>query len=221
MPDKDNELGQCPDWERIEIEYRAGVMSLREIAEAHGNGTNHVAISRRAKKEGWERDLSARIKARAETLVTKQAVTADVTANRTVTENQVVEANATMQANIIRAHRKDIIRGRALSMALLAKLEATTGDEELFQRLGEIMASPDERGKDRLNDIYKAVISLPGTIDSMKKWGDTLKTLVGMEREAFGINGGGEEAGGVIVGTKTDYVAIRALIASRKNAAQP
>lgn len=41
------------DWERIELDYRAGVKSLREIAE--GSGVSHVAISKRARKQGWAR----------------------------------------------------------------------------------------------------------------------------------------------------------------------
>lgn len=43
----------APDWERIELDYRAGVKSLREIAE--GSGVSHVGISKRAKRNHWER----------------------------------------------------------------------------------------------------------------------------------------------------------------------
>lgn len=46
------------DWERIEIDFRAGVKSLREIAE--GSGTSHVNISKRAKKSGWVREVPSR-----------------------------------------------------------------------------------------------------------------------------------------------------------------
>lgn len=53
-----------PDWERIEIDFRAGVLSTREIAQAHG--ISHTAINKRAKAYGWDRDLSAKIKAKAD-----------------------------------------------------------------------------------------------------------------------------------------------------------
>ena len=43
----------APDWERIEVDYRAGVLSLREIAAA--NGITHGAINKRRKRDGWER----------------------------------------------------------------------------------------------------------------------------------------------------------------------
>lgn len=42
------------DWERVEADYCAGIKSLREIAAEHP-GTNHVAITRMAKKHGWVR----------------------------------------------------------------------------------------------------------------------------------------------------------------------
>lgn len=41
------------DWEAVERDYRAGVLSLREIATRHG--CSHVAITKRAKRDGWER----------------------------------------------------------------------------------------------------------------------------------------------------------------------
>lgn len=47
----------APDWERIEADYRAGLLSVREIAAA--NGVSHVAIGKRVKRDGWERDLNA------------------------------------------------------------------------------------------------------------------------------------------------------------------
>lgn len=42
------------DWERIELDYRAGILSVREIAEARG--VSHTAIYKKAKTLGWERE---------------------------------------------------------------------------------------------------------------------------------------------------------------------
>lgn len=49
----------APDWERIEADYRAGIKTLRQIADDHG--ITHGAINKRAKRDGWSRDLSARL----------------------------------------------------------------------------------------------------------------------------------------------------------------
>lgn len=46
----------APDWERIEMDYRAGIKTLRQIADE--NGITHGAVNKRAKRDGWERDLS-------------------------------------------------------------------------------------------------------------------------------------------------------------------
>jgi hypothetical protein len=176
---------KAPDWERIESDYRAGLLSVREIASSQG--ISHVAISKRAKRDGWERDLSARIKAKAEALVTNRMVTDEVTKERAVTDKAIVEANAEVIANIRVAHRKDIARARSLAMSLLGELEAQTADLDLFEQLGEILRNEDDRGQDKRNDIYNKVISSAGRIDCMKKLGETLKNLVALEREAYGI----------------------------------
>jgi hypothetical protein len=72
-------------------------------------------------------------------------------------------------------------------MSLLGELETQTANLELFEQLGDILRSDDERGQDRRNDIYQKVISSAGRIDGMKKLSDTLKTLIGLEREAYGL----------------------------------
>jgi head-tail adaptor len=183
----------APDWERIEADYRAGILSLREIAAANP-GANHVAIARKAKASGWTRDLSAKIKAKADELVTKRTVTADVTAKSPVSEREIIDSGAEAIARIRLAHRTDISRSRALAMALLEELEIETANLDLFRELGEILRSDDDKGQDRRNDLYNKVISSAGRIDGMKKLSDTLKTLIGLEREAYSI--GSEAAGG-------------------------
>ena len=170
-------------------------MSLREIAANHP-GTNHVAIARRAKTEGWTRDLSERIKAKAEDLVTRAAVTADVTANRAVTEKQVVEANAQDQASVRLSHRKDIQRKRAIVASLMDEMEAQVGPENaaLLAGLGEVMRSPDENGQDKLNDLYRKIISLPERAKTAKTLAETLRIAVDMERQAFGMDAKGADS---------------------------
>lgn len=186
----------APDWERIEADYRAGILSVREIAASQG--ISHAAISKRAKRDGWDRDLAKRIQAKAEALVTTRTVTTEVTNEQAVTDRVIVEGNAEVIANIRLAHRSDIARSRRLAMSLLGELESVTENRELFEQLGEMLRSPDERGNDKRNDLYQKVISSTGRVSSMKQLSETLKTLIGLEREAYGItgahDGGGTEA---------------------------
>ena len=175
----------APDWERIEYDYRAGVLSLREIASA--NGITHGAVNKRAKRDGWTRDLAAKIQAKADELVSRQAVSASVSAERVVTERLIIEANAERIAQVRGEHRSDAGRVRALGLSLLAELEAQTASVEDLERLGELMAAPDDKGMDKLNDLYRKIIGTPGRVDSAKKVAEMLKISIGVEREAYGL----------------------------------
>lgn len=173
----------APDWERIEVDYRAGLLSVREIASAQG--VSHVAIGKRAKRDGWERDLKAKIKAKADALVTKAAVTNEVTNEQAVTERRIVEANAQVIAEIRTAHRRDIARARSLAMKLLDELEIQTDNIGLLEQLETALSGDD--GPDGLTRVFQRVTSTAGRIDSAKKLAEAMKVLVGMEREAYGI----------------------------------
>ncbi|WP_175952862.1 hypothetical protein [Burkholderia sp. BCC0405] len=175
-----------PDWERIEADYRAGVLSLREIAASQG--VTEGAIRKRAKRDDWARDLAGKVRAKADELVRRELVRSAVrTGSDAYSEKEIVAANGEAVAAIEIGQRKDIGRARTLAMSLLAELEHETDNFELFEELGEILRSEDDRGQDKRNDIYQKVISSAGRIDSMKKLADTLKTLVGLQREAYGL----------------------------------
>lgn len=178
----------APDWERIELDYRAGIKSLREIAD--GSGTNHVAITRRAKKEGWTRDLAARIQAKAEELVTRQAVTTAVTPERVVSERATIDANAQAIADVRLGQRRDIRRKRSIVARLMDELERQVGPQtaEMLDQLGEMLRSPDDAGQDKLNDLYRKIISLPERAKTAKLLAETLRITVDMERQAFGMD---------------------------------
>lgn len=177
---------KAPDWERIEASFRAGAMSLREIAAEHG--LSEGAIRKRAKRDSWERDLREKVRTKADALVRTELVRSEVrTESAIASEKQTVEVEAQVQARIRLDHRRDIQRFRALCLSMLAELEAETANIELFRELGEMLRKEDDRGQDRRNDLYQKVISSAGRIDSLKKLSETLKHLIGLEREAYGI----------------------------------
>lgn len=179
------------DWERIELDYRAGLLSVREVGAKHG--ISHTAISKRAKAEGWERDLNAKVKAKADALVAKREVSKTVTTEKLATERQLIEATAQVIADVRMTQRGDIKRFRDIAMNMLAELEHETNNVDLFEQLGDMLRSDDDKGQDKRNDLYQKVISSAGRIDSLKKLADTLKTLVTLEREAYGLATGGAD----------------------------
>ncbi|MCY1230660.1 hypothetical protein D9M72_430800 [compost metagenome] len=183
-------------WPSIEADYRAGIKSLRQIASQQG--VSEGAIRKRAKKEDWQRDLAAKIQAKAEALVRNEAVRSEVRSATRVPEHVVIEANAVGVFEVRISQRTDIQRAGRLFRSLLAELEAQTDNLALFQQLGELLdqSGPDENGKHRrdlLNELYQKIISTVGRVDSSKKLVEMLEKLVRMEREAFGIEGAGSD----------------------------
>ncbi|WP_318371696.1 hypothetical protein [Enterobacter sp.] len=174
-----------PDWEAIETAYRAGVMSLREIASQHG--ISEGAIRKRAKRDDWSRDLNAKIQQKADDLVRKQEVRKQVRNESTLTERVLIEATAEVIATVRMEHRGDIRRARELTNMLFDELAGECGDVDALEMLGDLMRREDDKGQDKLNDLYHKIISLPSRVKSMKDLSDSLKTLIGLEREAYSI----------------------------------
>lgn len=179
-------MAKRPDWEAIESAYRAGVMSLREIASQHG--ISEGAIRKRAKKDDWSRDLNAKIKSRAEDLVRKEEVRKQVRSETVLSERVLIEATAEVIASVRMEHRGDIRRARELTNNLFDELSAECADVSALRKLGELMLSPDDNGRDKLNEIYNSIISLPERVKSVKALSETLKNLVGLERQAYGLD---------------------------------
>lgn len=174
------------DWEAIERAYRSGVMTVRQIAATHG--TTHATIGARARRDGWEQDLSAKILAKAQDKLSKAELSTELSTNKRIADQQIIESGAKAIADSLLAHRKDIRRNRSLSNKLLDELEGLCDNPELFDQLAELMARPDDNGNDKLNDLYRKVISLPSRIDGAKKLAETLRVTIALEREAYSMD---------------------------------
>lgn len=188
------------DWEAVEREYRAGISSQREIAEKYG--VSHTAIQKRAKRDDWQRDLQAKIKAKADALVAKAEVASTVAAETTATERELVEANATAIMRVRLTHRKDIARARDLAMKLLGELEQTAEAIPLIERLEALVASDagaDEKAIAQRAAALQKVLELPTRTGTMKMLADTMTKLVTLERQAYSLDnddkGGSDDDG--------------------------
>ncbi len=87
-----------PDWAAIEIDYRAGQLSNRALAEKYG--VSDTAIRKKAKAEGWEKALVSSH---------KEVRTANQNANlRTSAENLIEDEELTpLQASFVLEYIKD------------------------------------------------------------------------------------------------------------------
>jgi hypothetical protein len=181
---------RSPDWERIELDYRAGIKSLLEIAE--GSGTSHVNISKRAKKLGWTRDLTAKIQSKADALVNAALVNTPVNNASPAAERETVEAAASTQASVRLGQREDIERCRRINMGLMDELEQQSASPELFAEVAAILRSApaeeltkEQRGK--LAEAAGKASSLANRSSTMRSLSESLRVLIGLERQAYGI----------------------------------
>jgi hypothetical protein len=176
------------DWEKVEAEFRAGILSVRQIAAQHK--ISHTAVNERAREFGWDRDLAAKIKAKADAKVSRRMVSTMVSKSRLATEQEIIEAGAERIAQIKMNHRGGSAKLFSLGFSLLEELAQQSSDPAALEQLGEMMRSPDAYGNDRLNDLYRKVISTPGRIDSFKKATEAIRIAIGLEREAYGLETG-------------------------------
>jgi hypothetical protein len=175
------------DWESVEADYRAGVRTLREISGDHD--ISHVAIKQRADKEGWARDLSAKIKAETESKLNK-SLNANLTPG--ASEREIVSVNAERQACIILSHRKDISRKREIVNKLFDEVSAQTEHVDLLKQLQDVLISNDGR---KTADLVRRFTSLPTRIKGACDLITAFKSLIELERKVFGIDGREEETG--------------------------
>ena len=190
------------DWEAVEKAYRAGVRSLKDIGKEFG--VSDAGIIKRAKRDGWTRDLSAKIQAKADALVSEREVSAEVSERTKKAEREVIEANATMLADRVIHQRTDISRARATVQRLWSMVDAELDHPGDFAKVGELLRCEDEFGQDKLNDLYRAAIALPQQVKNAKLLADALKVLIELERKVLKLDSlaesdeakkAGEEAG--------------------------
>lgn len=179
------------NWAAMEPEYRKGLRALRDLGKEFG--CTEAAIRRHAKRYFWTRDLNARIQQRAAELVRKEEVRAaraheGKSTEQLATEDDMVEVGAVGVARTLLGHRKVIQRHAAIACSLLDELELTTGNREMFEQLGELLYAPDEKGVDKLNEIYSKVIAMPGRVKAFKELTESLRILIGLERQAIGLS---------------------------------
>src|SRR3954469_25903053 len=103
-----------PDWEAIERLYRAGQFTVSEIARQHG--ISHTAINKRAKKEGWPRDLTERVRQEASARLVSKAVSVE-------TSREIVTAAAERGVSTVEGHLRRAERLKRLADLLIAELE--------------------------------------------------------------------------------------------------
>ncbi len=201
---------QEPDWTTIERQYRAGILSVREIARRDGN-ISEAGIRRRVKREGWTPDLEHAARERAKDMLRRNQVRDEQRADPAEQEAAIEEA-ATEVATVVRIHRRDIRRGRQITNALFEQLAEVVVDRGGFDDLidreitarrqhainassnGTLTAAEAQRLDAEERRLRKA-ISLPAHATVVRDLSQALRNLIGVEREAYGLSKGDDGDG--------------------------
>lgn len=188
------------DWAAIERHYRAGQLSLNEIARQYG--VSRPAITKKAEKEGWVRDLQEKIelatKNKVVAAVATKAVTGKlppVTGSLSLPERQMVEASANEAATVDLQGREDVLRALSVQRGLLGELE-TLSNPEFAPILEAIAEAYDESGPtpnggwktDKTNELYRYVISLAGRIKMAKELAAAHGVYIPMQRKIYRLD---------------------------------
>lgn len=186
-----------PDWPAIERHYAAGVLSVRAIGRKFG--VSHTAIAKRATEYGWVRSAAPQIQARAQEMVARAEVAAQVaTPLRPETPSQheaTIEASAEALALVLLGQRKDIKRGMGVVESMFEELERLMGSPELYGQLHMLLTletkdSPAEIAGAVARDLAHVVESLPERARILKSLTESLSTLVSLQRESYGLSSG-------------------------------
>jgi hypothetical protein len=174
------------DWDLIEADWRAGIKSQAQMAEQYG--VSRAAMVKRFDKLGITRNLAPKIRDEAKTKVSKSIISAVPREQDAASEKEVVEANANLQSQIALAHRRDIQRARKLSMSLLDELESQTDHRDLIEQLGDALLADDDKTFGKRLEVLERLTSLAARSNTLKTLTDSLRSLVALERQAFGMD---------------------------------
>lgn len=190
---------QPTDWEAIEREYRAGVLSIREIAKRHG--ITDKAIRKHALKHGWTRDLTDRVREKVRTDLVRTPVRSEDRQEQVRTEKEIVEDAAATVIALVREHRADLKEGRELATMLLSQLRMAAGNRDaLIALIDEVVDEmPATTGADRSKreaqrKALMAAVSLPTHVAALRDLSNVLKNIIPLERQAFNVDEGAPDA---------------------------
>lgn len=128
-------MAQRNDWELIEREYRTGRFSLAQLEKRHG--VNRSNISRRAKKYGWKKDLTDRVRERTQEKITRATLPPEAQEAYDSDDDQIVEYAANENAAVVKGHRKTLERWRGIAQRYAEILEDQVTKGTITVDLGE------------------------------------------------------------------------------------
>jgi hypothetical protein len=120
--------------------------------------------------------------------VTTALVTSEVTKEDLATEREIVEAAAAQVIALVRSHRAEIGRNRAMITTLMGQLEGAVEHRDLLEQIIDDVEDGSTGASTKRREALFRAVALPAHAAVLKTLADTLKTVIGLEREAFNVS---------------------------------
>lgn len=178
------------DWEAIEREYRAGQLSEAQIARQFD--ISRAAIQKKAKRLGWKRDLTDKVRAE----VAARLVAEGLQGPR---DAATIEQAADRAVKLVLSHRVDIGQTRGAVTRLIEELHDTLSnldqiEEDIIAETeapdGIAESKAEEQARFKRRARMQAAIALPSRATVVNTLTSALKTLIPLERQAFNLQDG-------------------------------
>ncbi|MBO9483788.1 hypothetical protein [Salinisphaera sp. G21_0] len=166
------------DWEAIEADYRAGQLSIRALADKHG--TKNSTVRSRAKKEGWERDLSGQVKQAAKNKLSR---TVSHTSVAQIGEREIVDQASNEAVTLVLMHRHGIAEYRQIA----ARLSAYLMDAEITNDNHQNIARSLNSGIDALAKAIKLERQAFNLDDNEDKGSDLAALMDSLESQDIAV----------------------------------
>lgn len=182
------EASKFVDWEAIEKHYRAGLKSLRTIAEEYG--ITEGAIRKRAKRDAWSRNLERRIQEKAQEKVRKELVRTPGTQLTPASERRTVEEYSDLVATVDIGQREDVKAAMANARGLLMELVQLARPEfrEMLEAIAEEFDQSTDRRVDKANELYRYIIGLAGRVKMAKELAAVHGVYVPLQRKIYRLD---------------------------------
>lgn len=178
-------------WELIRNEYRAGVLSVRDIAKEHG--PTEAAIRSRARKENWERDLTEQVRA-----ATRAKLNASE-ATPSAGPNEIIAAAADRNFKTVQAHMQRLGKLAEFEDLLIVRIVKSLDDLAVFDEAEGIMERmvAAEQGNPKtaalaMTSVFTPEFDRSALLKNITKMYAEVTTAVGkriqLERQALNID---------------------------------
>lgn len=172
------------DWEKVEVEYRAGSLSVKEIARA--NHVTDTAIHKRAKAHGWTRKLADKVRETVREKLVRADGLRDGLRPQRASDKEIIEAASLRGLEVVTSHRTDLQQLHALKRIILTRLASHLNGEPVE---GSFMGDKETPG------------------DLVEKLSRVTARLIPLERQAHNLDEG-VETGGIHINLNRDESAL-------------